>query len=132
MLRKNTLLPYFQALLAAVLFGAAAPLAKLLLGDVDPIPMASFLYLGSGLAALFLLGITNLSRKGQSIEAHLTRSDMPWMAGAMFVGGVAAPIVLLLSLQNTPASTASLLPHQSTVRIKFVFILESIRVDHLR
>lgn len=123
MLRKNTLLPYLQALLAAVLFGAAAPLAKLLLGDVDPIPMASFLYLGSGVTALFLLLITNLSRKGQSIEAHLTRSDMPWMAGAMFAGGVAAPIVLLLSLQNTPASTASLLLNFESVATTLIAVV---------
>lgn len=123
MLRKNTLLPYLQALLAAVLFGAAAPLAKLLLGDVDPIPMASFLYLGSGVTALFLLLITNLSRKGQSMEAHLTRSDMPWMAGAMFAGGVAAPIILLLSLQNTPASTASLLLNFESVATTLIAVV---------
>lgn len=123
MLRKNTLLPYLQALLAAVLFGAAAPLAKLLLGDVDPIPMASFLYLGSGVTAMFLLLITNLSRKGQSVEARLTRPDMPWMAGAMFAGGVAAPIVLLLSLQNTPASTASLLLNFESVATTLIAVV---------
>jgi len=88
---------------AMTLFGIGTgdALAKLLLGDVDPIPMASFLYLDSGVTALFLLLITNLSRKGQSVEVHLTCADMPWMAGAMFSGCVAAPIVLLLSLQNT-------------------------------
>ena len=40
--------PKVQAILAAVLFGISAPLAKLLLGKVDPIPLAAFLYLGSG------------------------------------------------------------------------------------
>jgi len=109
--------------LAAVLFGAAAPLAKLLLGDVDPIPLASFLYLGSGVTALFLFLITNLSRKGHSVEAHLTRADMPWMAGAMFAGGVAAPIILLLSLQNTPASTASLLLNFESVATTLIAVV---------
>ena len=37
-----------QALLAALFFGASAPISKLLLGDVPPVLMAAFLYLGSG------------------------------------------------------------------------------------
>ena len=40
--------PIVQALLAAVFFGASAPLSKLLLGEAPPILMAAFLYLGSG------------------------------------------------------------------------------------
>ena len=36
-----------QALLAALFFGASAPLSKRLLGDVPPVLMAAFLYLGS-------------------------------------------------------------------------------------
>ena len=34
--------------LAALLFGASAPLSKLLFGEVKPVPLAAFLYLGSG------------------------------------------------------------------------------------
>ena len=37
-----------EALLSAVLFGASAPLAKLLLPQVSPMLMAGLLYLGSG------------------------------------------------------------------------------------
>jgi len=37
------------ALLAALLFGAGTPLAKLLLGSVSPWLLAGLLYLGSGL-----------------------------------------------------------------------------------
>ena len=33
---KVTLYPYIQALLAAFLFGASAPLAKILLGEMEP------------------------------------------------------------------------------------------------
>lgn len=36
------------ALLAALLFGASTPFAKLLLGDVAPVMLAGLLYLGSG------------------------------------------------------------------------------------
>ncbi len=38
----------FFALLAALLFGASTPFAKLLLGDVAPVMLAGLLYLGSG------------------------------------------------------------------------------------
>ena len=39
----------FYALLAAVLFGASTPVAKLLVGDVQPLLLAGLLYLGSGI-----------------------------------------------------------------------------------
>ncbi|HQX02010.1 MAG TPA: hypothetical protein PLQ94_07865, partial [Anaerolineales bacterium] len=47
---KSSNLPFIlQALLAAIFFGASAPIAKLLLGDhIAPIFLAAFLYLGSG------------------------------------------------------------------------------------
>ena len=38
-----------MALAAAVLFGAAAPFAKLLLGEVEPQLLAGLLYLGAGI-----------------------------------------------------------------------------------
>ena len=120
---RKILLPYLQALLAAVLFGASAPLAKLLLGEVDAIPMAGFLYLGSGLGALLLLGVEHLRHNGREVEARLTRSEMPWLAGAILAGGVAAPIILLLSLQQTPASTASLLLNFETVATTLIAVV---------
>ena len=36
------------ALVAAALFGASTPLAKLLLGELPPVALAGLLYLGSG------------------------------------------------------------------------------------
>jgi len=50
-----------QALLAAVLFGASAPVAKLLLDMIEPIPLAGFLYLGSGVGLLLFRGIRRLA-----------------------------------------------------------------------
>ncbi len=94
-----------KALLAATLFGLNAPLAKLFLEEaVAPIPMAAFLYLGSGLGAGLLL----LAQRGTE-ESGLQRADVPWLLGALLAGGVAAPIVLMFSLDVTPAATASLL-----------------------
>ncbi len=105
---KRRVYPILQALIASLLFGASAPLAKFLLGEIEPIPLAAFLYLGSGLG---LLGIKiyQLINQQQSDEARIQKPDLVWLAGAILAGGVAAPIILLFSLQNTPASTASLL-----------------------
>lgn len=104
-----TFVPWLQALLAALLFGASAPVAKLLLGEVSPVVLAALLYLGSGLGVLILKGLMRLSSRGPEPEAGLESRDLPWLLGALLSGGVAAPVVLMLGLAHTPASTASLL-----------------------
>ena len=98
------------AILSAALFGASTPFAKLLLGDgaVSPWLLAGLLYLGSGLG----LGIVQLVRAGgvgMWEEAPLRRGDLPWLALIVLSGGVVAPVLLMLGLAATPASTASLL-----------------------
>jgi drug/metabolite transporter (DMT)-like permease len=98
-----------QALIAALLFGASAPLAKFLLGEVEPIPLAAFLYLGSGIGLLGIKLFQRIHQQGFNREAQVEKSDLGWLAGAILAGGVAAPITLLFSLKNTPAATASLL-----------------------
>lgn len=109
----------FQAIMAAVLFGASAPIAKLLLGEVEPISMASFLYLGSGFGLL----IYRLIFKQTGIEAKIVKTDIKWLLGAIFAGGVAAPIVLMFSLKNAPASTASLLLNFESVATTLIAAL---------
>lgn len=107
MSNKN-IAPMLKAIIAAALFGVSAPISKLLLGEIAPTLMASYIYLGSGIG-LFLLRYNQSSKNRFKDEARLTKSDWPWLIGAVFVGGIAAPIVLMFSLKNTPASTASLL-----------------------
>ena len=116
-----------QALLAALFFGASAPLSKLFLIDVPPVLMASFLYLGSGTG----ISLVKLSQQLTSThrEAGIKGPDVKWLAGAIISGGILAPIVLMISLQNTPASTASLLLNfegVSTTLIALFFFRESI------
>ena len=41
------------ALISAALFGASTPLAKIMLGNVDPWILAGLLYLGAGLVLRF-------------------------------------------------------------------------------
>ena len=94
------------ALLAAALFGASTPFAKLLLGEgIEPVLLAGFLYLGSGCG----LAVWWLALRRREGEARLARKDLPWLAGAIAAGGVAGPVLLMLGLAATPASTASLL-----------------------
>jgi drug/metabolite transporter (DMT)-like permease len=107
---KSSTLPFiFQAMLAALFFGASAPILKLLLGDVDPIFLAAFLYLGSGTGISLIKGIQKFRDPDRQAEAGIKRADIFWLAGAIISGGIAAPIVLMLSLNHTPASSASLL-----------------------
>ena len=96
----------FFALGAALLFGASAPFAKLLLRGAAPQLLAGLLYLGSGLG---LATIWAARRRHGTREAPLTRRDAPWLAGAIAFGGVLGPLLLILGLSCTPASSASLL-----------------------
>ena len=97
------------ALVAAALFGVSTPLAKILLGQIQPVLLAALLYLGSGVGLLLWLVIRRSVGQQESREAGLRRSDLLWLASAIFSGGVVGPILLLIGLRLTPASSASLL-----------------------
>ncbi len=116
-----------QALLAALFFGASAPISKLLLEDVQPVLMAAFLYLGSG-TGISLVKLSQRLTSNQK-EAGIRRPDVKWLAGAIISGGILAPIVLMISLNSTPASTASLLLNfegVGTTLIALFFFRESV------
>jgi drug/metabolite transporter (DMT)-like permease len=91
------------ALGAAALFGAGTPLAKLLLGSVDPWLLAGLLYLGSGAG----LTLTRLFRCAPSVRP--TAREWGWLAGAIVTGGIVGPVLLMFGLSAMPASGASLL-----------------------
>lgn len=98
-----------MAIASAALFGASTPLAKLLLGaGADPWLLAGLLYLGSGLGlAVLRLGLRMAGRSHD--EAPLRRSDAPWLALVVLAGGMAGPVLLMVGLNSTPASSAALL-----------------------
>ena len=103
------------ALLAALVFGASTPLAKLLINDVSPMLLAGLLYAGSGLGLGTWLLLRRLRPRETAAEAPLQRRDLPCLAGAVFFGGVLGPVLLMLGLSHTPASTASLLLNLESV-----------------
>ena len=93
------------ALLAAALFGASTPFAKLLIGEVSPVLLGGLLYLSSGLG----LTLARLVRDRGWKASGLARSEWPWLLGAIFFGGILGPVALLFGLTHTSASAASLL-----------------------
>jgi drug/metabolite transporter (DMT)-like permease len=98
----------FCALVSAALFGISTPAAKALVGSVHPAMLAGLLYCGAG------IGIAAIRRAlpriaSRAPEVPLTRSQLPWLVGAIGFGGVLGPLLLMSGLTRTDAATASLL-----------------------
>lgn len=93
------------ALSAALFYAINVPCSKLLLKNVAPTFMATFLYLGAGLG----VGIMYLFRpKGEKREERLDGNDLPYTVG-MVVLDVAAPILLMVGVNLGTSSNAALL-----------------------
>src|SRR5713101_1807322 len=106
--RSTSLTGVSIAMLAAVLFGASTPFSKILLGKTEPVMLAGLLYLGSGIGLSIWSRFRSRSKAGTG-EAQLKPSDFSWLAGAILAGGVMGPILLMVGLAITAASSASLL-----------------------
>ncbi|MBC7656356.1 MAG: DMT family transporter [Frankiaceae bacterium] len=103
------------ALLAALLFGASTPLAKLVMGNIHPVLFAGLLYAGSGLGLGIFWLLQRLRTRQADAEASLKWRDFRWLAGAVLFGGVLGPVLLMFGLSSTPASSASLLLNLESV-----------------
>lgn len=116
------------ALASAALFGAVAPLSKLLLESTSPFMLAGLMYLGAGLG----LAAYRLFRHAfapESSEAQLRRADMPWLAIAIAMGGIVGPVLLMLGVSRTTASSAALLLNTeglATMAIAWVVFRENV------
>ncbi len=89
--------------------------------QIDPVPLLSLISFGEGVG-LFLLRLFQRKRVMQA-EARISRSDWPWLLAAIALGGVAAPTLVLLGLEVTPAVTASLLLNFETVATVLIAVL---------
>lgn len=93
------------ALAAAILFGVSTPANKLLLAHFDPFQLAGLLYLGAALAM-----VPQAVHGRRRPHARPLDGANRWrLAGAVFCGGVVAPVLLLAGLRQTSAATTSLL-----------------------
>lgn len=116
------------ALGSAALFGATPPLSKLLLNGVNPFMLAGLLYLGAGLG----LALYRLLRGRQAVagEAQLTAGDIPWLALAIGMGGVIAPVLLMFGLTlNTASSSALLLNLEGLATMAIAWLVYRENVD---
>jgi drug/metabolite transporter (DMT)-like permease len=96
------------ALVSAILFGASAPLSKLLIGSIDPWLLAGILYLGAG-AGLAAIHWGRRFMGKPNVEVPLEKADLPWLVAVIVIGGMLGPLFLMLGLSLTTASSASLL-----------------------
>ena len=94
--------PVLWCLASAALFGASTPAAKWLLGEVQPLQLAGLLYLGAALATL------PFAFSGGSWELASQRTNLLRLLGAVLLGGVAGPILLLFGLRMAPAASVAL------------------------
>ena len=92
------------ALVSALLFGASTPLSKLLLEQVSPFQLAGLLYLGAA------LGVSPFAIRKRVVQrvVRLDRANQVRLAGAVVLGGMAGPVLLLLGLRVAAAASVSL------------------------
>jgi len=89
-------------LAAAVLFGASAPAASVLAGDMPALVLAGLLYLGAAIA------VTPAVVRHRPNATALSAGWRP-LAIAVVFGGALGPVLLVAGLARTSAATASLL-----------------------
>lgn len=95
------------AILAAALYAINVPFSKMLLNQVEPTMMASFLYLGAGLG-MFVYSIA-LKATGKTPPSEpLTKKELPYTI-AMVVLDIIAPILLMLGIKASHAANVSLI-----------------------
>jgi drug/metabolite transporter (DMT)-like permease len=93
-----------SGLAAAALFGASAPIAKLLVPGSGPVMLAGILYLGAG-AGLLVAG----AFRRADAEAPLRRLDLPVLASVIVAGGIIGPVLLVIGLARLSGAAAALL-----------------------
>jgi len=92
-----------EALAAAALFGAAAPLSKLLVYSLPALQLAGLLYVGAAFA------VAPLALRRSTAPMRLDVRNSRRLAGVVLLGGVAAPILFLLALRIADAGSVALL-----------------------
>ena len=107
------------AVLAAVFYAVSSPLSKVLLEDVSPYLMAALLYLGAGIG---MTAVRAASPSKRAEERPLTKVDSPYIFG-MVILDIAAPILLMYGLLNSPASSVSLLNNFEIVATTLIALL---------
>ena len=102
--RRNSAKFFLTGLASAVLFGAATPVSKVLLADVQVQVLAGLLYIGAVLGVL----PAALRTKPLRLPWQAGRRTFFLLGGAILLGGIAGPLLLLLGLKSASAGSVSL------------------------
>ena len=109
------------AILAAALYSISSPVSKLLLKEIAPTLMASFLYLGAGLG-MSIVGFIRNKKYKEKTEAKLTKQELPFTIG-MVILDIVAPIFLMFGLTMTTSSSVALLNNFEIVATSLIALL---------
>jgi drug/metabolite transporter (DMT)-like permease len=113
------------ALLSALLFGAATPASKALLGSLSAFQLAGLLYLG-GAAGVLVSLFRNRSWRS---PIRMSPGNRRHLAGAIVFGGILGPVLLLFGLKLASAASVSLWLNLEVVATALLGLL--IFRDHL-
>ena len=115
-------LGYVFAVLAAIMFGSVSVVAKPLVSSVDPILLASLVYIISAIT---------LSPFAQKKKKSLTKRDLLLVLSIALCGPVIAPSLYFVGLTHASASDAALIANGEvffSVLLAVIFFREKLRV----
>jgi drug/metabolite transporter (DMT)-like permease len=124
MLQKydNKQLGYIFAILAAIMFGSVSVLAKPLVSSIDPVLLASLVYIISAIT---------LSPLAQKKKKNLTKRDLLLILSITVCGAVIAPSLYFVGLTHASASDAALIANGEvffSVLLAVMFFKEKLRL----
>jgi drug/metabolite transporter (DMT)-like permease len=105
-MNPDRLRPFAYIIVSAALFGASVPISKLLVSTIPPVALAGLLYFG---AFLGLALVRAFRRPPLTEEVPLRRNEIPYLAGSILLGGVVAPILLMVGITSVSGVASSLL-----------------------
>lgn len=118
---KQTELGYIFAILAAIMFGSVSVLAKPLVSTIDPILLASLIYIISAIT---------LSPFAKKQKQKLARKDLLLILSISICGAVIAPSLYFVGLTHASASDAALIANGEvffSVLLAVMFFKEKLR-----
>lgn len=117
--KNNKITAIICAILAAVFYALNTPFSKVLLKNISPTFMASFLYLGAGIG----VGIMYLFKyKNEDKDMRLTKNDLTYTI-LMVVLDVIAPIFLMIGISIGSSANASLLGNFEIVATSIIALV---------
>ncbi len=117
--RSLTHISIVFAILAALFYGISAPFAKVILEEISPYFLSSLLYFGAGFGMMIVILV---KKKSKDLNTSFKKTDLVYIV-SMIILDIIAPILLLVGLGMTQASTTSLLNNFEIVFTSFIAMI---------